>query len=162
MTTDPADIAEVPGEVRERHARLAEEVDEHRHRYFVLDRPTISDGEFDELLRELESVEEQYPGLRTPESPTQRVGAPVAEPGAVEGSWPPIDHLERMLSLDNAFTFDELAEWAARVEREVGEGARYLCEPKVDGLAVDLVYRGGRLSTLATRGDGRKIGRAHV
>lgn len=144
----------MPPEVRERHARLAEEVEEHRHRYFVLDRPTISDAEFDELVRELESVEEQYPALRTPESPTQRVGAQVTEPG-LEGSWPPIDHLERMLSLDNAFTFDELAEWAARVEREVGEVARYLCEPKVDGLAVDIVYRDGRLSTLATRGDGR-------
>ncbi|WP_245951286.1 NAD-dependent DNA ligase LigA [Phytoactinopolyspora halophila] len=173
MTTDPVEAAEsadaagtagaagtvgiddVPREVRERHAALAEEIEAHRHRYYVLDRPTISDGEFDALVRELESIEDQYPALRTPDSPTQKVGAPAAEPGVVEGSWPPIDHLERMLSLDNAFDFDELSEWAVRVEREVGAGARYLCEPKVDGVAVDIVYRHGQLATLATRGDGR-------
>lgn len=158
MTTqpaDPSDLSSVPSDARERHAALAEEIEEHRHRYFVLDQPTISDGEFDLLVRELERLEDEYPSLRTPDSPTQKVGAPAAEPGVVEGSWPPIDHLERMLSLDNAFDFTELTEWATRVEREVGEGARYLCEPKVDGLAVDLVYRNGRLDTLATRGDGR-------
>lgn len=155
VTVEPVDITDVPADVRERHTTLAEEVEGHRHRYYVLDGPTISDGEFDALVRELERIEDQYPVLRTPDSPTQKVGAPAAEPGIVEGSWPPIDHLERMLSLDNAFTFDELTEWAARVEREVGEGARYLCEPKIDGLAVDIVYRDGRLDTLATRGDGR-------
>ncbi|NED97365.1 NAD-dependent DNA ligase LigA [Phytoactinopolyspora alkaliphila] len=154
MSTEPVDIADVPAEVRDRHAILAQEVEEHRQRYYFAT-PTISDAEFDQLMRELESIEEQYTSLRTPDSPTQKVGAPVTEPGVVEGSWPPIDHLERMLSLDNAFTFDELTEWASRVEREVGEGARYLCEPKVDGLAVDIVYRDGRLATLATRGDGR-------
>ncbi|WP_205856982.1 NAD-dependent DNA ligase LigA, partial [Phytoactinopolyspora endophytica] len=155
MTTEPVDLADVPSDARDRHVALSEEIEGHRHRYYVLDTPTISDAEFDTLVRELERIEEQYPVLRTPDSPTQKVGAPVAEPGVVEGSWPPIDHLERMLSLDNAFNFDELTEWAARVEREVGEGARYLCEPKVDGLAVDIVYRDGQLATLATRGDGR-------
>ncbi|WP_312856621.1 NAD-dependent DNA ligase LigA [Phytoactinopolyspora halotolerans] len=155
MTTEPVDLADVPADVRDRHVSLAEEIEAHRHRYYVLDAPTVSDSEFDALLRELERIEDEYPVLRTPDSPTQKVGAPAAEPGIVEGSWPPIDHLERMLSLDNAFNFDELTEWATRVEREVGEGTRYLCEPKVDGLAVDLVYRDGRLDTLATRGDGR-------
>ncbi|WP_343073893.1 NAD-dependent DNA ligase LigA [Phytoactinopolyspora mesophila] len=156
VSAEPVDLAEVPADVRERHVTLAEEIENHRHRYFIEDSPTVSDAEFDLLVRELERIEDQYPVLRTPDSPTQKVGAPVAEPGAIaEGSWPPIDHLERMLSLDNAFTFDELTEWATRVEREVGDGARYLCEPKIDGLAVDIVYRDGRLSTLATRGDGR-------
>ncbi len=158
MTTpsaQPADATEVPADVRERHAKLAEEVEEHRQRYYFAS-PTISDGEFDSLMHELEAIEDQYSSLRTPDSPTQKVGAPVAEPGgAVEASWPPVEHLERMLSLDNAFSDTDLADWAARVEREVGQGAQYLCELKVDGLAVDAVYRDGELVSLATRGDGR-------
>lgn len=158
MTTEPAaDINDVPSDVRQRHAALAQEIEEHRQRYYLAT-PTISDAAFDELMRELEAIEDRYTSLRTPDSPTQKVGAPVAEPtagpGAIEASWPPVEHLERLLSLDNAFTFDDLADWATRVEREVGTGACYLCEPKVDGLAVDLVYRDGRLVTLATRGDG--------
>ncbi len=141
--------ADVPPPVRERHATLAEEVEGHRYRYYVLDRPTVSDGEFDALMRELEAVEEQWPPLRTPDSPTQQVGA------AYSTDFAPVEHLERMLSLDNAFSPEELAAWAARVEREVGADVGYLCELKVDGLAVDLVYRDGRLSRAATRGDGR-------
>ncbi len=153
--TEQADINDVPADIRERHATLSQEIEEHRQRYYFAT-PTVSDAQFDELMRELEGIEEQYTSLRTPESPTQQVGAPVAEPGAgAEASWPPVEHLERMLSLDNAFNADDLAEWATRVEREVGTGARYLCEPKVDGLAVDIVFRDGKLATLATRGDGR-------
>ncbi|MGH3465423.1 MAG: NAD-dependent DNA ligase LigA, partial [Kribbellaceae bacterium] len=142
-----------PVAARKRHATLAEEVEAHRQRYYFAT-PTISDGEFDTLLRELEAIEDEYPSLRTPDSPTQKVGAPVAEPGQAEASWPPVEHLERLLSLDNAFSDADLSDWAARVEREVGTGARYLCELKVDGLAVDVVYRDGRLASLATRGDG--------
>ncbi|TDC48366.1 NAD-dependent DNA ligase LigA [Jiangella ureilytica] len=153
--TEPADINDVPTDVRERHATLSQEIEDHRQRYYFAT-PTVSDAEFDQLMRELEGIEEQYTSLRTPDSPTQKVGAPVADPGAgVEASWPPVEHLERMLSLDNAFSAEDIAEWAQRVEREVGTGARYLCEPKVDGLAVDLTYRDGKLATLATRGDGR-------
>jgi DNA ligase (NAD+) len=153
--TEPADINDVPSDVRERHATLSQEIEDHRQRYYFAT-PTVSDAEFDQLMRELEGIEEQYTSLRTPDSPTQKVGAPVAEPGGgVEASWPPVEHLERMLSLDNAFSAEDIAEWAQRVEREVGTGARYLCEPKVDGLAVDLTYRDGKLATLATRGDGR-------
>jgi len=151
----PVDAAEVPTDVRERATKLAEEIEEHRQRYYFAS-PTISDGEFDALMRELEAIEDQYSSLRTPDSPTQKVGAPLAEPGGpVEASWPPVEHLERMLSLDNAFSDTDLADWAARVEREVGQGAQYLCELKVDGLAVDAVYRDGELVSLATRGDGR-------
>ena len=142
-----------PVAARKRHATLAEEVEAHRQRYYFAT-PTISDGEFDALLRELEAIEDEYPSLRTPDSPTQKVGAPVAEPGQAEASWPPVEHLERLLSLDNAFSDADLSDWAARVERAVGTGARYLCELKVDGLAVDVVYRDGRLASLATRGDG--------
>ncbi len=150
----PADINDVPSDVRERHAALAQEIEEHRQRYYFAT-PTISDAEFDELMHQLEAIEAEYTSLRTPDSPTQKVGAPVTEAGGGEASWPPVEHLERLLSLDNAFNHDDLTEWARRVEREVGTGARYLCETKVDGLAVDIVYRDGRLASLATRGDGR-------
>ncbi|MBD0292851.1 MAG: NAD-dependent DNA ligase LigA [Jiangellaceae bacterium] len=152
MTTtssQPADAAEVPADVRERHALLAEQIEEHRYRYYVLDSPTISDGEFDRLLRELERIEDEYPALRTPDSPTQKVASSYAT------DFTPVEHPSRMESLDNAFTDEELAAWAVRVERAVGSGVEYLCEPKVDGLAVNLVYLNGRLARAATRGDGR-------
>jgi DNA ligase (NAD+) len=138
-----------PPDVREQHQRLAEQVEEHRYRYYVLDRPTVSDAEFDELLRALEELEERWPALRTPDSPTQKVA------GSYVTEFTPVEHLERMLSLDNAFSVEGVTAWAQRVEREVGEGAEYLCELKVDGLAVALVYEAGRLVRAATRGDGR-------
>jgi DNA ligase (NAD+) len=149
VTTTPAEPTDVPAEARERHTTLAEEVDDHRYRYYVLDRPTIADGEFDVLWRELEELEQRYPALRTPDSPTQKVA------GSYTTEFTPVEHLVRMESLDNAFRNDELAAWAQRVEREVGEGAEYLCELKLDGLAISLVYEGGRLVRAATRGDGR-------
>jgi DNA ligase (NAD+) len=142
-------VTDVPAAARERHAALSQDLDEHAYRYYVLDRPVISDAEYDRLMAELRALEDRWASLRTPDSPTQKVA----------GSWStlftPVDHLERMLSLDNAFTAEELASWARRVEREVGDGASYLCEIKVDGLAIALVYEGGRLVRAATRGDGR-------
>ena len=132
-----------------RHAALAQEIEEHTYRYHVLDRPTISDAEFDALMRELRALEDAHPELRTPDSPTQKVG------GTWSTEFAPVEHLERMMSLDNAFTLEELRAWAARVEREIGTEAEYLCELKIDGLAVNLVYEGGRLVRAATRGDGR-------
>ena len=137
----------MPVEAAERHAELSRVVEDHRFRYYVLDQPTASDAEFDTLLRELEALEEAYPSLRTPDSPTQRVG------GGLRTGFTPVEHLQRLMSLDNAFTDTELDAWAARVERE-GDPA-YLCELKVDGLAVDLVYERGTLVRAATRGDGR-------
>ncbi|MBX6372086.1 MAG: NAD-dependent DNA ligase LigA [Acidothermus sp.] len=128
---------------------MAKEIEEHAYRYYVLDAPTISDGEYDALMRELEEIENAFPELRTPDSPTQKVG------GTYSTQFTPVEHLERMLSLDNVFSEGELRAWIARVEREVGESAEYLCEPKVDGLAVDLVYENGSLVRGATRGDGR-------
>ncbi|WP_049717482.1 NAD-dependent DNA ligase LigA [Streptomyces caatingaensis] len=138
-------------EVRERHARLAEQIEEHRFRYYVKDAPTISDAEFDRLMRELEALEEEHPELRTPDSPTQKVA------GSYETEFTSVEHRERMLSLDNAFSDDELAAWADRIAKDIGEGSRYhfLCELKVDGLAVNLTYEHGRLTRAATRGDGR-------
>ena len=131
----------------ERHARLAEDVSGHLFRYHVLDAPTISDGQFDALWRELLELEEAHPELVTPASPTQRVGGFSTEFAAH-------DHLERMLSLDNAFAADELRAWAERVARDVGSPVHYLCELKIDGLAVNLLYEDGRLTRALTRGDG--------
>jgi DNA ligase (NAD+) len=139
----------VPEEVRERWTALAEEVREHRFAYYVRDSPTISDAEFDTLMHELEGLEEEYPSLRTPDSPTQQVG------GTWSSDFEPVDHLERMLSLDNAFSEDALRTWAERAERDAGGDVRYLCELKIDGLAVNLLYENGRLVRGATRGDGR-------
>ncbi|MFI5636645.1 NAD-dependent DNA ligase LigA [Streptomyces goshikiensis] len=142
--------AAVPAAVREQHALLAEQVEEHRFRYYVNDQPVVSDAEFDRLLRSLEALEEQYPQLRTPDSPTQKVA------GAYETDFASVQHRERMLSLDNAFDDEELAAWAERVARDANTSDyHYLCELKVDGLAVNLTYENGRLTRAATRGDGR-------
>jgi DNA ligase (NAD+) len=136
--------------VRERHARLAAEVADHQFRYYVLDAPVISDGQFDALWRELVELESAHPELVTPDSPTQKVVGRFATDFVAH------DHLERMLSLDNAFSADELRAWAERVTRDVGDGKlHYLCELKIDGLAVNLLYENGRLTRALTRGDGR-------
>ncbi len=128
---------------------LAEEIRGHQFRYYVRDAPTISDGQFDALLRRLQDLEERYPELRTPDSPTQLVG------GGFETDFTAVDHLERMLSLDNVFDVDELRAWIGRVEAEAGADLAYLCEVKIDGVALNLVYRNGVLERAATRGDGR-------
>jgi DNA ligase (NAD+) len=148
MTDGPVDANETPVEARQRHADISAQITEARHRYYVLDSPTLSDNEFDRLLRDLEGLEDQYPELRTPDSPTQQVG------GAVSTLFTPVEHLQRLLSLDNSFSAEELDAWAERAARGGGTGP-YLCELKIDGLAIALVYRNGRLIRGATRGDGR-------
>jgi len=140
---------EIPVEIRAEHAELVRDLDEHLFRYHVTDAPTISDGEYDLLMAELREIEGAHPGLVTPDSPTQKVGA------VYSTLFTPVEHLERMQSLDNAFTEDELASWAARAEREGATDPTYLCELKIDGLAIALVYENGRLVRAATRGDGR-------
>ncbi|MFK3730809.1 NAD-dependent DNA ligase LigA [Streptomyces sp. NPDC088090] len=146
----PGEETVVPAGAREKHAALAEQVEEHRFRYYVKDQPVVSDAEFDRLLRALEALEEEYPELRTPDSPTQKVA------GQYETEFTAVEHRERMLSLDNAFDEEELAAWAERVARDVGTpDFHFLCELKVDGLAVNLTYEHGRLTRAATRGDGR-------
>ncbi|MFD5077221.1 NAD-dependent DNA ligase LigA [Streptomyces sp. NPDC058371] len=140
----------LPAEAREKHAHLAEQIEEHRFRYYVKDAPVVSDAEFDKLLRSLEALEDEYPELRTPDSPTQKVS------GAYATEFTAVQHRERMLSLDNAFDEEELAAWADRVAKDVGTpGYHFLCELKIDGLAVNLTYEHGRLTRAATRGDGR-------
>ncbi len=139
----------VPAEAREEHSRLVDEVEEARWRYYVLDDPTLSDADFDARLRRLEELEEAHPELRTPDSPTQKVG------GAVATDFTAVDHLQRMESLDNAFDLDELAAWYARLGRDGVEAPALLCELKVDGLAINLLYEQGRLVRALTRGDGR-------
>ncbi|MDT0395833.1 MULTISPECIES: NAD-dependent DNA ligase LigA [Streptomyces] len=145
-----AETTSVPAEAREQHARLAEQIEEHRFRYYVNDAPVISDADFDRLLRELEALEEEHPELRTPDSPTQKVA------GAYETEFTSVEHPSRMLSLDNTFNDDDLAAWVERIHRELGtQKYHFLCELKVDGLAVNLTYERGRLVRAATRGDGR-------
>jgi DNA ligase (NAD+) len=134
---------------RGEHRLLAEQVEEARWRYYVLDDPTLSDAEFDQLMRRLEELEAQVPELRTPDSPTQKVG------GAVSTLFTAVDHLQRMESLDNAFSYDELAAWHARLARDGVDDPALLCELKVDGLAINLLYEDGRLVRALTRGDGR-------
>ena len=139
---------EAPAEARRRHADLSLEITEADHRYYILDSPTLSDIEYDTKMRELHALEDQYPELRTPDSPTQTVH------GAISTLFTPVEHLERLLSLDNVFTGEDLGGWADRVTKLGGTGP-YLCELKIDGLAIDLVYRDGALVKAATRGDGR-------
>lgn len=140
----------VPAEVREQHALLAEQIEEHRFRYYVKDQPVVDDAEFDRQMRALEAIEDEHPELRTPDSPTQKVAGPYTT------EFTSVEHRERLLSLDNAFDDEELAAWAERVAKDVGRGGyHFLCELKVDGLAVNLTYEHGRLTRAATRGDGR-------
>ncbi|MGH3817894.1 MAG: NAD-dependent DNA ligase LigA [Pseudonocardiaceae bacterium] len=138
-----------PAEVLAEHSELVETVRGHQFRYYVLDAPTVSDAEFDTQLRRLQELEQRWPALVTPDSPTQLVG------GGFSTEFVAHDHLERMLSLDNAFDIDALRAWADRVAREVGTEVHYLAELKIDGLAVNLLYENGRLVRGLTRGDGR-------
>jgi DNA ligase (NAD+) len=143
-----AEVQEAPAEAKRRHAGLSLEITEADHRYYILDSPTISDIDYDTKMRELHALEDQYPELRTPDSPTQTVH------GAISTLFTPVEHLERLLSLDNVFTLEDLGGWSDRVTRLGGTGP-YLCELKIDGLAIDLVYQDGALVKAATRGDGR-------
>ncbi len=138
-----------PGDAERREWQdLVDRIERARTRYYAEDAPTLSDAEYDELFARLVALEQRRPELQTGDSPTQTVG------GARSEMFEPVEHPVRMLSLDNAFDLEELAAWSARIEREVQGFPPMLCEVKVDGLAVDLVYRRGRLESLATRGDG--------
>ncbi|HYO40223.1 MAG TPA: NAD-dependent DNA ligase LigA [Nocardioidaceae bacterium] len=143
------EVDAAPPEAREEHRGLSEQVDDARWRYYVLDDPTLSDADFDQRMRRLEELEERWPELRTPDSPTQKVG------GAVSTEFTAVDHLEPMMSLDNAFSLEELEGWRTRIARDGVPDPAMLCELKVDGLAVNLLYEDGRLVRAATRGDGR-------
>jgi DNA ligase (NAD+) len=136
-------------DAQKRAEEIGEQLHHHAYRYHVLDDPEISDVEYDELMRELQGLEKEFPELITPDSPTQRVGGePVADLFA------PVVHHAQMLSLDNAFSWEELEAWGRRVEREIGTDASFVCELKIDGLAVVVSYENGVLARGATRGDG--------
>jgi DNA ligase (NAD+) len=132
---------------RHRMTELINEIRDHQFKYYVLDQPSVSDAQFDELLRELQSLEDKNPELREPDSPTQHVG------GGFSTQFEQRDHIEKMMSLDNVFDAEELAQWFDRVEKEITE-PQYLCEVKVDGLAINLTYENGVLVRGLTRGNG--------
>ena len=133
-----------------RAAQLRRIIEEHNRRYYEEAAPTISDQEYDALYRELADLEEQYPELRTPDSPTQHVGGKPLEEFAQ------VTHRTPMLSLDNTYSEEEVGEWFRRLEKHLpGEEIELVIEPKVDGVAISLLYERGRLQYAATRGDGR-------
>ncbi|MFN8070527.1 MAG: NAD-dependent DNA ligase LigA [Mycobacterium sp.] len=150
MAADHPEIDPLDPDVRRRWQELADEVREHQFRYYIKDAPIVSDAEFDRLFNELAAMEERYPELRVADSPTQLVGG-----AGFATEFTAAEHLERMLSLDDVFNAEELEAWSIRVENEIGPDPHYLCELKVDGVAIALVYREGRLERAATRGDGR-------
>src|SRR6187401_867439 len=136
--------------VQQRLDELREQVDHHLHRYHVLDEPEISDAEFDRLFDELKALEEEHPDLITPESPTQRVGAPLSD------RFQKVRHRTPMGSLEKVTDDESLFKWADDVRKRLDsdEPVAYVIEPKIDGLAVNLTYEDGRLVRGATRGDG--------
>ncbi len=136
-------------EAKLRVDELRNQIDRHSYLYHVLDAPEVADADYDGLMRELLQLEDRFPELITPDSPTQRVGATPADLFA------PVPHRAPMLSLDNAFSFEELDAWAARVAKVVADEARFACELKIDGVACALTYERGLLVQAATRGDGR-------
>ncbi|MFZ2625507.1 MAG: NAD-dependent DNA ligase LigA [Propionibacterium sp.] len=133
-----------------RHADLVKQLDEAQEAYYGRDDPVLTDASYDELMIELEHLEDRFPQLRTPDSPSQRVGA-----AQLVTDFAPIAHPEQMLSLDDVFSIDELKAWFDRTVDALGHEPAWLCEVKIDGLAIDLLYRDGVLQTAATRGDGR-------
>src|SRR4051812_30529567 len=140
--------AKPPAAAAARVEALRAEIDAHNEHYFVFDEPQIPDAEFDALVIELRELEAKYPSLVTPDSPTQRPGGrPISTFAAVR-------HRVPMLSLDNAFSRDELLAWGTRIERLVPQKVCFVAEPKLDGLAISLTYENGKLTTGATRGDG--------
>ena len=150
MAPDDPETDPIDPDIRRRWQELSDEVREHQFRYYIKDAPIVSDAEFDTLFNELVALEERFPELRVADSPTQLVGG-----AGFATEFTAAEHLERMLSLDDVFDTDELAAWSVRVEAELGPDPNYLCELKVDGVAIALVYRDGRLERAATRGDGR-------
>jgi len=139
----------IPDSARNKWLELVEQIEEARRQYYLLDSPTISDDEYDKAFRELEKLEEKYPELVTQDSPTQSVGGEASE------LFEPVEHKVRMMSLEDVFDDEELEEWANRVKKTTQDLPETICELKVDGLALNLLYVDGKLIKVATRGDGR-------
>lgn len=142
----------VPEEVHQRYQRLKSELNQHNHAYYVLDDPSVPDSQYDRLMRELQAIEQQYSELRTSDSPSQRVG------GMALDSFSQVKHEVPMLSLDNAFSDAEMSDFERRIKDRINlnedQNITYACEPKLDGVAVSLIYENGLLIRGATRGDG--------
>ena len=136
------------GQAKQRVFELRSQIAYHDYRYHVLDAPEISDAEYDALVRELVALEKRFPELVTPDSPTQRIGAPPSKLFA------PVRHSERLLSLDNAFDDEELSAWYRRARERLGREPSFVGEPKIDGVSIAIVYQKGRFLRAATRGDG--------
>ena len=134
-------------EIRRRIAQLSEEIRDHQFKYYVLDKPTITDGEFDSLLKELQKLEAAHPEFKLPDSPTDLVG------GGFATHFQQHDHIEKMMSLDNVFDEAELNQWFDRIAKNEAKNS-WLCEVKVDGLAINLLYEKGKLTRALTRGNG--------
>src|SRR3984957_10413766 len=147
MTVEPAEPVD-PAEVAARARRLREDIAYHNDRYFLDDDPEIPDADFDAMVRELEAIEAAHPGLRVPDSPTQRVG------GGVSALFSPVRHRSAMMSLDKTTSYAELLAWGERMDRYIAGDVVYDCELKIDGLAMSLLYEKGRFVRAATRGDG--------
>ena len=146
----PADLADLAlDEARAESVRLTELILEARDAYYGRDTVVVDDATYDEWMHRLEAIERLHPELQGQDSPTLSVGA------ASGSLFAPVEHAERMLSLDNVFSDEEFLAWAAKVERDAGRSVHYLCELKIDGLALSLRYEHGRLVSAATRGDGR-------
>ena len=141
-------MSALASQVRSQMAELSEQIREHQFYYYVLDKPVISDSEFDKLWRELVALEEKHPELRDPHSPTLEVG------GGIETTFEQSDHIKAMMSLDNVFDNGEFTAWTERVLKEV-VAPTWLCELKIDGLAINLLYEGGKLTKALTRGNGK-------
>ena len=139
----------IPDSARNKWLELVDQIEEARRQYYLLDSPTISDAEYDKAFRELEKLEQDYPELVTQDSPTQSVG------GVASELFEPVEHKVRMMSLEDVFDSEELNDWANRICKTTSTLPETICELKVDGLALNLLYLDGKLSKVATRGDGR-------
>src|SRR5690348_12885300 len=137
-----------PSSARERHEALVREIRAHDYRYYVLDDPNVTDEAYDGLMKKLRALEAEHPELVSPHSPTQRVA------GEARTSAAKVKHTVRMFSLDNAYSFEELHDFARRVEAglRAGEKAEFVVEPKLDGASVEAIYEGGKLIQASTRG----------
>ena len=142
----------IPQQVAQSYQRLKDDLNQHNHAYYVLDDPSVTDSEYDRLMRELQAIEKDFPQLLTPDSPSQRVGGVALE------SFSQVVHTVPMLSLDNAFLDAEMVDFDRRIKDRINldtsHQMTYACEPKLDGVAVSVLYKEGLLERAATRGDG--------
>ena len=145
-------MPKIPDLVLKRYQRLKDELNQHNHSYYVLDDPSVPDSEYDRLMRALQEIEQEFPALQTADSPSQRVG------GEALDSFQQVNHDVPMLSLDNAFCDTDMIDFDRRIKERLNLDAEhkiaYVCEPKLDGVAVSLIYKNGLLVRGATRGDG--------